>query len=551
MTDVPEPARSRLRPLSIVVLLLVAGLAVAGCLVTRQVVADQEHRLLKQRAEEASLYLSTAVSSVQTELGSLAASAAATKEDPAAFERSTQLLTSVPGGFSRVALVSATDPSHIIAATGDGLGRSLTGPRRTAVQTAVDKIGLTGSLVATPLITEGKTRSLGFAYASTSLPGAVIYAETVIKATTSTTTESQPFSELTAAVYAVPEVRADQLVAVSSTEAAELPLRGNTVSVKSAVGQGQPWLLVTKARHPLVGSAATAMPWAILAAGLLVALLATAIVETMARRREYAVGLVAVRTEELQQSLVDLAAAHEQLVRQERLAAIGELASTIGHEMRNPLGVISNAVYLLRSDLGPEPSEAAQRHLATAEREISAATVIVSDLLEFARQREPVPDDVDLTGLVDEVLTVLPPPKNVTVTPLDRSAPVTVRADRDMLRQVLLNLVGNAYQAMPDGGTLTLAAAAADGSVQFSVRDTGPGMPDEVRARLFEPFFTTKARGVGLGLVVSRRIVEAHSGTIVVESEPGAGSEFRVVLPALAPSRQPADDVRSDSAVTT
>ena len=551
MTDVPEPARSRLRPLSIVVLLLVAGLAVAGCLVTRQVVADQEHRLLKQRAEEASLYLSTAVSSVQTELGSLAASAAATKEDPAAFERSTQLLTSVPGGFSRVALVSATDPSHIIAATGDGLGRSLTGPRRTAVQTAVDKIGLTGSLVATPLITEGKTRSLGFAYASTSLPGAVIYAETVIKATTSTTTESQPFSELTAAVYAVPEVRADQLVAVSSTEAAELPLRGNTVSVKSAVGQGQPWLLVTKARHPLVGSVATAMPWAILAAGLLVALLATAIVETMARRREYAVGLVAVRTEELQQSLVDLAAAHEQLVRQERLAAIGELASTIGHEMRNPLGVISNAVYLLRSDLGPEPSEAAQRHLATAEREISAATVIVSDLLEFARQREPVPDDVDLTGLVDEVLTVLPPPKNVTVTPLDRSAPVTVRADRDMLRQVLLNLVGNAYQAMPDGGTLTLAAAAADGSVQVSVRDTGPGMPDEVRARLFEPFFTTKARGVGLGLVVSRRIVEAHSGTIVVESEPGAGSEFRVVLPALAPSRQPADDVRSDSAVTT
>jgi two-component system sensor histidine kinase HydH len=293
------------------------------------------------------------------------------------------------------------------------------------------------------------------------------------------------------------------------------------------------------------------MPWAILIGGLVAAVLATAIVETVARRREYAVGLVAVRTEELEQSLVDLAAAHDQLVRQERLAAIGELASTIGHEMRNPLGVISNAVYLLRTDLGPDPSSAAQRHLATAEREISAATVIVSDLLEFARAREPAPDEVDLDALFDEVLAVLPPPKGVIVDRGDRPGQVTVRADRDMLRQVLLNLVGNAYQAMPDGGTVTLAAAGADGSVQLTVRDTGAGMSQEVRDRLFEPFFTTKARGVGLGLAVSRRIVEAHGGRIVVESEEGAGTEFRVVLPAIAPARQPPADERTTSEVAT
>jgi signal transduction histidine kinase len=292
------------------------------------------------------------------------------------------------------------------------------------------------------------------------------------------------------------------------------------------------------------------MPWAILAAGLLVALLATGIVETMARRREYADDLVATRTQELEHSLVELAAAHDQLVRQERLAAIGQLASTIGHEMRNPLGVISNAVYLLRNDLGPEPTEAAKRHLATAEREISAATVIVSDLLEFARQREPVPDDVDVPGLLDEVLAVLPPPGGVTVTPIDHSRNVTVRADRDMLRQVLLNLVGNAYQAMPDGGTVTVAAQATDGAVQISVRDTGTGMSDEVQSRLFEPFFTTKARGVGLGLVVSRRIIEAHGGDITVESEKDVGTEFRIVLPAIAAARRSADQPASTSDVT-
>lgn len=551
MIDPPALARSRLRPLSIVVLLVVAVLSIAGCIVTRQVVRDQEHKLLQQRAEEAGLYMSSLVSSVQTELASLAASASATDKDPEAFQRSTALLTTVPGGFSRVVLVSASDPSQVLASSGDGLPGGMSGERRAAIETAVAKIGLTGSLVATPLLTEGDTKSLGFAYASPALPAAVIYAESVITSTISPTTDSQPFNELIAAVYAVPAVRADQLVAVSGPEQPALPLTGDTVSVTSPIGQGEPWLLVAKARHSLVGSVATSMPWAILLGGLVVALLATAIVETMARRREYADSLVASRTEELEDSLVELAAAHEQLVRQERLAAIGELASTIGHEMRNPLGVISNAVYLLRSDLGAKPSEAAQRHLATAEREISAATVIVSDLLEFARQREPVPDDVDVPGLVEEVLTVLPPPAGVSAEPVDRSRAVTVRADRDMLRQVLLNLVSNAYQAMPDGGTLAVDASAEDGAVQISVRDTGVGISEEVRARLFEPFFTTKARGVGLGLVVSRRIVEAHGGALTVDGAEGTGTEFRVVLPNIAAARTPADAQIVPSEATT
>jgi signal transduction histidine kinase len=434
-----------------------------------------------------------------------------------------------------VALVVNGTPPMVVASTGSGLVAGLGAVRTAVVTEASQKTGLTGSLVATPLFNVGDSRRLGFAYSSPNLPGALIYAEAEIGPTTQASTQSQPFSELVAAVYAVPRVESDQLVAATSSNE-KTPLTGRTVAVKSPVGQGAPWLLVAKARKPLVGSVATWTPWFLLAAGLLAALLATAIVETMARRREYALGLVKVRTEELQQSLSDLASAHDQLVRQERLAAIGQLASTVGHELRNPLGVISNAVYLLRGDLGPDPTPAAQRHLATAEREVSAATVIVSDLLEFAREREPVVDDVDVTGLVDEVLAILPPPTGVTVDRTGDSS-VTVRGDREMLRQVLLNIIGNGYQAMPDGGRLTVGVAALDGAVQLQVSDSGVGMSAETQHRLFEPFFTTKPRGVGLGLAVTKRIVEAHNGTISISSEEGRGTEFTVLLPVIAAPR--------------
>jgi signal transduction histidine kinase len=173
---------------------------------------------------------------------------------------------------------------------------------------------------------------------------------------------------------------------------------------------------------------------------------------------------------------------------------------------------------------------------------VSAATVIVSDLLEFARERQPLLEDVDVQSLADEVLSILPPPTGVTVERTG-ARDVVARGDREMLRQVLLNLVGNAYQAMPDGGRLSVDVTALDGAARIQVADTGTGMTEEVHDRLFEPFFTTKPRGVGLGLAVSRRIVESHHGAITAVSEPGRGTEFSVVLPVIAtprPAEEPA-----------
>jgi signal transduction histidine kinase len=527
-----------LRLLSAIVLLVVAAIAVAGWVVTRQVVADQERKLLKQRADEAGLYLSSVVGSVQTELASLTSTAAATHESPDAFRRSTKLLTSLPSGFGSIALVRVGAVATVVASSGAPFTEGFGTARTQAVQEAAAKTGLTGALVGTPLFDGvGGARKLGFAYSSPALPGYAVYAESEVRPSVATpTTSSQPFSELIAAVYAVPSVDSGQLVAVTGKQ--RLPLRGQVATSRAPIGQGQPWLLVAKARHPLVGSVATAMPWALLGAGLLAALLATAVVETLARRREYAYGVADLRTVELKQSLTDLASAHDQLVRSERLAAIGQLASTIGHELRNPLGVISNAVYLIRGDLGPTPTEAAERHVATAEREVSAATVIVSDLLEFARQRDPVLAEVDLVALVNEAVAVLPPPSGIALVRDDAITSVPVLADRDMLRQVLLNLLGNAYQAMPDGGSARVEVGTDNGNVHITVADDGVGMTDEVRDRLFEPFFTTKARGVGLGLAVSKRIVDVHHGEIAVSSTLGGGSQFVVTLPRITLPRQ-------------
>jgi signal transduction histidine kinase len=541
----------RLRPLSLLVLLVVAVMAVGGFVFTRHVVSDQEHRLLKQRTDEASLYLSSLIGSVRTEFSSLAGTAAATNADPNAFRRSTKLLTSVPGGFATLALVRTSGTPAVVAQSGTPIPAALDGTRAAAIQEAVSKAGLTGGLVSTSLF--GGTpndRKLGFAYTSPTLPGFAIYAESdVHPQVASPTTSGQPFSELIAAVYVGNKADSSQLLAAGAG-AGKLPLRGDTAAAVSVVGEGQPWLLVAKARHSLVGSAATAMPWVLLGAILLVGMFGVIVVETLARRREYALAVADERTEELKGSMHELATAQEQLVRSERLAAIGELASTIGHELRNPLGVISNAVYLLRGDLGPTPTDAASRHLSTAEREVSAATVIVSDLLEFARQRDPVTTDVDAVALVDEALSVLPPPTGITVVRNLTEPPVLLAADRDMLRQVLLNLVGNAYQAMIDGGTVTVGLTTEGSRLHVSVTDTGIGMAPEVSRRVFEPFYTTKARGVGLGLAVSRRIIDAHGGDIDVVSAPGKGTTFTVTLPRVPVPRQASDrDAAADAEV--
>ncbi|HAM00714.1 MAG TPA: hypothetical protein DCQ30_00570 [Acidimicrobiaceae bacterium] len=247
------------------------------------------------------------------------------------------------------------------------------------------------------------------------------------------------------------------------------------------------------------------------------------------------------------------------LVDHERLAAVGEMASAVGHELRNPLTAISNALYLIRASL-PEPLDPeTERHLRLAERETTRASSITEDVMAFVRPRVAVLARIEVREVVAAALATAPPPEAVRVEK-DLSE-ARLYADRDQVVEVMTNLLSNAYEAMPSG-VVTVRARPERGRVVLSVADTGPGMEKAVSDRVFEPFFTTRHRGTGLGLAIVRRLVEDHGGTVEVHSTPGQGTTFVLRLPAApaapavprgassGPSGTPAPDPEPDGAIT-
>ena len=527
--EVTETATGRrlrwpLRPLtSGLVVVLVAGTCGLAA-VSRGVVRDQESRLLGQRAAEASALLSLSTSRIQEAFRSLATLVQLTGGNSPEFAAAAgQAVTARV--FSAVAVVRADGSGYRIdAAQGSGLAAGQSAPP--AALDAFGRAAPDGVFVTTPVYRSGDSRRLGYA---TLIPGSsprtLVYGETVLNPPTPSSSRqpNSAFGDLEGVLYA--SSRPDPESVVISTPGFRPD--GRTATRPVQAGRDQ-WLLTVSAKDPLVGSVAARQPWLVLGAGLATTLLLAALVEVLLRRRRYAVALVDERTGQLRETIRELDAAQEQLVSQERLAAIGQLASAVGHELRNPLGVLSNVVYLLGTKLGRDDPWL-DRQLRTAEREVGAATLIVSDLLQFAKPREPIFGEVELPVLADEVLGVAPPPEGVTVAPSWSDDLPSVRGDRDQLRQVLLNLVTNAYDAMPDGGLLALSGTADTDGVRLCVGDTGGGMNEDVRDRIFEPFFTTKAKGIGLGLAVTRRLVEAHGGSIAVTSS-ATGSSFEVRL---------------------
>ncbi len=244
---------------------------------------------------------------------------------------------------------------------------------------------------------------------------------------------------------------------------------------------------------------------------------------------------VAERTEKLRQ-------AQEKLIRQEKLATLGELAASIGHELRNPLGVISNAVYYLRS-IQSEANEKVLEYLDLMAAEISKANKIISALLDFARNRPAQRTLTSLSALIRDMAATVEVPANVHLeVHIDDKLP-EIMVDRLQITQVLSNLITNACQAMPDGGRLAIIAevehdphddTGAPEAVLVRVVDSGVGIPEELREKIFEPLFTTKTHGIGLGLAICKLFIEANQGTIEVESTPGKGSTFTIRLPMIS-----------------
>lgn len=237
---------------------------------------------------------------------------------------------------------------------------------------------------------------------------------------------------------------------------------------------------------------------------------------------------------------VELLEAQESAVRMERLAAVGQLAASVGHELRNPLAAIRNAHAYISRQLTPEKLESLNprvgKFLDLIDRELEASTKIISDLLDFSRAREPVRTLCPLQALVVEAIELIPQEKKAGVH-IDSQVPADLPVpslDKDQFRQVLVNLIQNASEAVQnDKGTVTIKAeGGGEYPWRISVIDDGGGISPEALEKIFEPLFSTKTKGTGLGLAIVRSIVQRHGGDIFVTSNREQGTIFVAELPA-------------------
>lgn len=233
--------------------------------------------------------------------------------------------------------------------------------------------------------------------------------------------------------------------------------------------------------------------------------------------------LVDIRTHEL----VD---AQSRLVKSERLAAIGELAGMVGHDLRNPLAGIKNATYFLRKKNSAVLDDSGHTMLATIDRSVEHADKIIGDLLEYSRDIRLEYSEQNPKAMIAYVLLSLKVPEQIEVLDHTKATPTIIVDDARMVR-VFTNLIKNAFEAMPEGGALEIVSRHSGDKVEFVFSDTGVGIPQDVVSRLFAPLVTTKAQGMGFGLAICKRFVEAHGGEISVKSMPSKGTTFTVSIP--------------------
>ncbi len=226
-------------------------------------------------------------------------------------------------------------------------------------------------------------------------------------------------------------------------------------------------------------------------------------------------------------------AIEEKLVRSERFASIGELAGMIGHDLRNPLTSIRAATYYFKIKYGGKLDDEGKEIFGTIDRSIEYSNKIVDDLLEYSREVRLQLEAATPKSMVEDVLSLMQTPTNVGVTNLAEDAPV-VKVDVGKMSRVFVNLVKNAFDAMPNGGNLTIKSQVVEGNLEMRFIDTGVGMSKETLDKLWMPLFTTKAKGMGFGLPICKRLIESHGGTISVESTNGQGTTIAITIPVVS-----------------
>jgi PAS domain S-box-containing protein len=220
----------------------------------------------------------------------------------------------------------------------------------------------------------------------------------------------------------------------------------------------------------------------------------------------------------------------QQLFKSERLAAIGELAAMIGHDLRNPLTGIMGATYYLKTKFRKRTDVKAKEMLEIIEKDIEYSNKIVNDLLEYSREIRLELTQTTPRSLVREAVSIISVPRNIRVEDLSQRTP-RMEVDVDKMKRTLANIIKNALDAMPSGGTLKITSRRVNDNVKIAFSDTGIGMSKQVMGKLWRPLFTTKAKGMGFGLPICKRVVEAHGGKITARSTVGKGSTFTITIP--------------------
>ncbi len=217
-----------------------------------------------------------------------------------------------------------------------------------------------------------------------------------------------------------------------------------------------------------------------------------------------------------------------------RLSTIGQTAGMVGHDIRNPLQAMTGDVYLANSDLELIPECNAKvsikESLNSIQKNLDYVDKIVADLQDYARVFEPTITETDIESIFDDILSKNVIPENIEVSRKVEAGANKLFTDPDMLKRILINLVNNAVQAMPEGGKLSMNAYREGSALAISVQDNGAGIPDEIKPKLFTPLFTTRSKGQGFGLAVIKRMTEALGGTVTFESQVGKGTEFTITF---------------------
>ena len=256
-----------------------------------------------------------------------------------------------------------------------------------------------------------------------------------------------------------------------------------------------------------------------------------------------------IRFEELQQEKDDLAGLNQslqirvgsrtkelrtalnELIKKERLAAIGQMASIVSHEIKNPLAVIKNAIYLIKARLGSNVDVKIAKNFKVIDEEITQANSIIEEILGYARTREQILTTIDLSLYAREILSSYPIPKNIELTTYFYTQELPVTIDTEEMKQALRNIIANAIEVMPKGGMLVVKTKLMrDNYASLSITDSGPGIPENLQEQIFTPFFTTKARGTGLGLAVVKKVCARNKVEFKLKSEVGKGTKMTFVF---------------------